>query len=535
MTARVIFIGLDAAESTLLERWAREGFCPSLRSAMEQGATIRMASSLETLPGAIWPEISSGMGCGRHAHFYHGQQLHTGEAFKRPLEPQEINTELYYWVRASRAGQRVFVSDIPQTVPAKDFNGLQLFEWGTHDRNFAITSEPPSLLEEIRGKYGDHPITACDSHGETREGYAKLLRGLKQGASVKTRIYLDYLKREPWDLFNVCFTESHCAGHQFWHFLDPNHPKHDPDAPDEFKNAVRDVYAEIDKGIGALIEAAGPGAKTVLVASHGMALYSGGPNLLNEVLARLGLTSEGEDTMQGRFWRNLQFSSNPVIRTLREAFKSLASKHVIQTIQSGSGSLHEPFSRSETRAAELRNNRCGAIRLNLKGREPFGEIAPGNEAAAITETVREALLELRDPATREPIVKKVYTAREAFGPGHHPDVPDILVVFRDDLGVLDACWSERLGLIKRTVYQHWLPRTGDHTPHSAMWVVNGPFPAGAQYAGGDVLDVGPTVLELLGLAPPDDIDGRSLTRLISGMETAPRDARTGPRAMGLGF
>jgi hypothetical protein len=31
-----------------------------------------------------------------------------------------------------------------------------------------------------------------------------------------------------------------------------------------------------------------------------------------------------------------------------------------------------------------------------------------------------------------------------------------------------------------------------------------------------VLDVGPTVLELLGLTAPDDIDGRSLKRLING-------------------
>jgi predicted AlkP superfamily phosphohydrolase/phosphomutase len=229
MTARVLFIGLDAAETTLFERWAWEGFCPSLRTAMERGTTIRMSSSLETLPSAIWPEIASSMGCGRHAHFYHGQQLRTGEAVKRPLKAEEVDAELYYWVRASRAGQRVFLSDIPQTVAAPGFNGLQLFEWGTHDRNFAISSEPPSILEDIREKYGGHPIDACDSHGETREGYAKLLSGLKHGASTKTQIYLDYLQREPWDLFNVCYTESHCAGHQFWHFLDLNHPKHDPE------------------------------------------------------------------------------------------------------------------------------------------------------------------------------------------------------------------------------------------------------------------------------------------------------------------
>lgn len=72
-----------------------------------------------------------------------------------------------------------------------------------------------------------------------------------------------------------------------------------------------------------------------------MALGSGGPNLLNEVLARLGITSEGKDSMKGQFWRILQFSSNPMI-TLRDTLKPL----MIQTIQTGSGGLDEPFSRS---------------------------------------------------------------------------------------------------------------------------------------------------------------------------------------------
>jgi hypothetical protein len=113
-----------------------------------------------------------------------------------------------------------------------------------------------------------------------------------------------------------------------------------------------------------------------------MALGSGGPNLLNEVLARLGITSEGKDSMKGQFWRILQFSSNPVI-TLRDTLKPLIGKRVIQTIQTGSGGLDEPFSRSETRAAQLRSNRCGAIRLNLKGRDPMGEVARGNDEATL--------------------------------------------------------------------------------------------------------------------------------------------------------
>ncbi|MET0546936.1 MAG: hypothetical protein ABWZ40_11555 [Caulobacterales bacterium] len=534
MTTRVLVIGLDATDATLLERWSDEGLCPNIKRARKMGATIDMSSPLESLPGAIWPEIASSMGCGRQAQFYHGQQLHTGEAIKRPVAAEDVDAELYYWVRASRAGLRVFSADIPQTVPVKDFNGLQLFEYGCHDRNFAITSEPVSLLEDIRARWGDHPIDSCDWHGETTEGYRSLLERLKRGMQLKTEIFRHYLQSESWDLFNVCFTEAHCGGHQFWHFLDPRHPRHDPNAPAEFKNAVCDLYAGLDSSIGALIDVAGPDVKVVIVASHGMTLYTGGPNLLNEALARLGLNSNAQSdrksALLGRFMRMLQFSSNPVLWRLREAIKPLVAKKVIQSIQATSGSLHEPFSRQETRAAELRNNRCGAIRLNLKGREPFGDVAPGNEEKALIETIREALLELRHPISNEPIVTFVRTAIESFGPHHHPDVPDIIVGFRDDLGVLDECYSPRLGHIKRTVYQPALPRSGDHTPHSRMWVIDGPFAAGAYYGGADVLDVGPTVLGLLGMCAPEGSDGRDLTSLITGEDVGDRDPLVGPRA-----
>ena len=75
-----------------------------------------------------------------------------------------------YWSMASRAGRRVAAIDQPQTVPPPDLNGIQLCEWGLHDRNFAIASEPADLLDQVRADHGDHPVRACDLHGEAELG-----------------------------------------------------------------------------------------------------------------------------------------------------------------------------------------------------------------------------------------------------------------------------------------------------------------------------------------------------------------------------
>jgi predicted AlkP superfamily phosphohydrolase/phosphomutase len=196
-------------------------------------------------------------------------------------------------------------------------------------------------------------------------------------------------------------------------------------------------------------------------------------------------------------------------------------------MQIHSGALHDPFETPLTQAGELRNNRCGAIRLNLKGRDPFGEVARGNEETALLELIREALLELLHPDTGEPIVERVMTAREAYGPDHHPDVPDLMIVFRDDLGVLDSCRSDRLGLITAPVHTRLLPRSGDHTVLSRLWAMGGPFAPGARIDAGDVLDIGPTILDLLGVPPRADVDGRSL---LGALSPGRQGTLTGPRA-----
>jgi predicted AlkP superfamily phosphohydrolase/phosphomutase len=179
-------------------------------------------------------------------------------------------------------------------------------------------------------------------------------------------------------------------------------------------------------------------------------------------------------------------------------------------LQEAAGSLPRPLESPHTKAVDLPNNRCGAIRLNLRGREPFGSVEPGAEAEQMLEEIRHELLELVDPKTGKPVVARVVTADEAFGPDHHPDVPDLMVVFRTDGGQITAAQSERVGLLSAGLYDPRIPRSGDHTVQSRLWAVGPGIAAGARLPNGNVLDLAPTVLELLGVPVPGDLDGRPL-------------------------
>ncbi len=515
MPARVLVVGFDAAEATLIETWAAQGDLPNFARLIGSAAGFRLGNSLETLPGAIWPELQTGIGCGRIPHYFHPRQLHTGEAMARPLTADDVDADNYYWTQASRAGLRVAALDMPQTVPASDFNGIQLFEWGLHDRNFAIASDPPALLEGIRRRFGDHPVLDCDRHGCTREGYADLLNRIKWGARLKRDLFSDLLARETWDLFSCCFSESHCVGHQFWHFQDPQHPWYAADAAAEYRHAIVDVYRLLDEALGRLIELAGPDATVFTLASHGMGHYHGGPKLLPEFLERIGLSASGESTVRRELTARHLVRHLP--RSWLPALKRLSAMPRVRKTRRALGGLRKPLESRATRAAAFENNRCGAIRLNLKGREPNGSVAPGEEANALKATIRRELLALRHVTTGQPIVERVEDATDVFGPDHHPDVPDLIVVFRTGLGTLESVCSARVGELTVTNFDPGSPRSGDHTVESRLWISGAGIPAQPTLGAGNVLDLAPSVLAALGVQPRTVMDGQVLAPLQRGV------------------
>ena len=496
MPARVLVVGIDAGDADLIDRWLDAGMLPELAPVVASAARVRLANPLDTLPGGIWPELMTGRPSGELGLFYHPLQLHTGEARPRRVAEDEVDPRAF-WTAASEAGARVAVLDVPQAAVARGLNGVHVIEWGPHDSTFDPASEPRGLLGELRARHGDHPVPDCDAHDASEGRYEDLLARLVAGARKKTNLLLDVLGRERWDLFACAYSETHCGGHQFWHFQDPASPRHPPRAPASLRAAVATVYRAVTAGVARLAEAAGPDATVLVVASHGMGLYTGGPQLLTDALVRLGMLHGSERRLRAR----LPYA---FVRGFRAAVPVAWRRRLHAAMEQ----LPQPLESAATRAVAVENNRCGAIRLNLRGREPFGSVAPGREADELVAELRHELGALRDPASGEPIVVSVKTAGEALGLDRHPDVPDVIVVFRDDIGPIEACVSKRVGLVRVPLHKPHLPRTGDHRGETRLWAL-GPRTDGLASTG-RAIDVAPTALALLGIDVPAWMRGRPL-------------------------
>lgn len=502
MPAKVLVIGFDAAEATLVEPWAREGRLPAFERLTERGTLFRPANNVDTLPASVWPEILTGRTGGRIGWYWNRHQVHAGETSLRQTREDDVDLTAV-WDLASQAGRRCAVLDVPHAAPARGVNGVQLREWGNHDTAFDLGTEPAELLDDLLRRFGPYPGPRgdeCEDH-ETLAEYERLLDGILAGVERKRELFRSVLEEGDWDLFFACFSESHCVSHQFWHYYDETSPWHEPDAPERFRHAIPTVYARLDVALGELLEAAGPDATVLAVLSHGMGQSVGGPQVLPEVLVRLGYGSGHGVTS------NVRGRMPPGVK---RALKFLVRGPARQRLQRAAGSLPSPLESPQTRAMAVPNGRCGAIRLNLEGREPFGPVRPGDDYDAACEELIREISALENVESGAPAVREVIRTDSVYGPDRHPNIPDLVVRFNNAGGPIHAVRSERVGTVTIPIEQHSLQRSGDHTPHSRIWIQGPGVPAGEARDEGHVLDVAPTILARLEVPVPESLDGRPL-------------------------
>ncbi|MDJ0945872.1 MAG: alkaline phosphatase family protein [Kiloniellales bacterium] len=521
MTARLLFVGFDAAGAPLLERWAEAGDLPNLARLRKDATSIVLDTPMETLPGAIWTEIVQGRPCHVESQFFHYGQAFPEEGAIRRLRESDIDPDHQVWADCSRADLRCAVVDVPFQAFLPDFNGIQLREWAQHDLWLGPKSDPEPLFEELSARFGPIPMheQRCDVLVH-REGRAALLQALTARARCKTEMLAHLLEREAWDLFYCVYGEGHCAGHQLWPAPQWNWSGRagSERGPEDRWAALREVYREMDAGLGRLMAAAGPEARVVFVASHGIGPYIGGPQLLPEVLIRLGL-SAGPDTGARRALRT-------AIRPLRHLPPAL--KRLVYRLRrlpgpawldaragtAGVGSDDKRLGSPVCKALTVNNNRCGAVRLNLRGRDRYG-IVPPEDAEPLMAFIEQELLALTDPGSGRRLVARVERADDLFGAERSPLVPDLIVVFRSDLGAIEACESPSIGRFRYSLHKAAYKRMGDHTPDSRAWIRAPGFPAGLEGASGNVLDLAPTILSLLDVPVPAEMTGVALDRALS--------------------
>ena len=461
-TTKLLVIGIDAAEASLLDAWSETGYLPTLRSLREAGLCCRIENPPGIYTGAVWPSFFTAVSPGRHGRYFY-RQIEVG-SYDVPVFPGSAIGWEPFWSALSRAGRRSAIVDVPKAPLAEDFDGVQICDWGVHDSEGSMRSFPDSLGRDLVQRFGADPVGLCDRGRRNAASLAELRDALVERTRRKTELSLDLLGRGGWDLFLTVFSESHCAGHQFWHVHDASHPLHRRDVADALGNPLRDVYVALDAGLGRLMDAAGPGATVLVIASHGMGAHYDGTFLLDDILRRIDGVKELRRTAVVETARRLWQRTPARMRRPLEPIADRVYRSAGTSLPTGRRFFAVPT-----------NDNCGGIRLNLAGREPDGRVRRGAEADAVCDELAAELLELVEVASGRPVVRDVLRSVDIF-PGERTDqLPDLLVRWHRDTPIRGVV-SPRVGKIAR---QYGGCRTGDHRAGGALYARRPGLPSGA--------------------------------------------------------
>jgi predicted AlkP superfamily phosphohydrolase/phosphomutase len=526
---KVLVLALDAAEPALLRTWMDDGTLPNL-ARLEAGGLSAITRGVDALyVGATWPSFSTGRSPGGHGIYWLNQHI-AGTYRTRAVTQQDFARTPTLWDVLSAAGKRVAVLDVPLTRCTPGLNGLQVVEWGVHDAAFGFTTEPAWLAPEILRTVGPHPApTACDRPRRSRAEYRAFADQLIQGAAARAKLTQAILAREPWDFCIQVFSETHCSGHQLWHYHDAEHPAFDPALVAADGDLVRDVYVAVDQAIGEITQALSSEYTIIVMSLHGMGCMAGAGRLTDEILARLDAVASANDTPTGN-------QDAPSLRTLLTRAARRAYHLVPQALrrplyearqrlneQAGRG-VPLPIDPSRSRAFRCEMGPAvTGIRLNQRGREPQGLLAPGAESDAYCAWLTSELLQLVETTTKSPLVARVLRTADHFPGLYLPELPDLLVEWSlsRPLGstVLGRGQGARLEATSASIgtvaFENSYCRSGEHRVQG-MLIVNGTSVPPTRLAREvSSLELAPAIAALLGtrMTPAD---GQPQPELVSG-------------------
>ena len=493
----------------LVQRWTAENKMPTFRRLIEEGTQAELSTVSDTLPDTAWNCICSGLNPAHLARYFYVQ--HDPDTARLRYMPDGSSGVNYFWDHLSAAGQRVGVVDVPHVDIAPQLNGFQVVSWGTHASHSKRSSTPPSLLREVDARFGPHPVGECDAVTSTPEAKKELRRRILAGVHAHGELFRHCITGQDWDVLAAVFAAPHCAGHFFWHYLDPGHPMHDPEDRHGLADTIEAVYRAIDREVGEMIEAAGAGVRVYAFAAHGMGpLYHASWNLA-EILDDLGYGKD-QSRRVARLpeVRRANVNAWRILRMMMPGELQYAIKAVLpQRLQNELIFRFYRGNRSweKCRAFAVPNNDAvGAIRINLKGRDYNGLVEPGAEYDRICDDLCRALADLKDPVSGRPVVKHISRIqRELRGP-HLDRLPDITAQWEQSFP-WSALYSPRFGTVE---LRNQDSRTGSHAPHAFMLTSGEGIPRGATISGASIFDLVPTILYGAGMRAPTTCEGRPL-------------------------
>ncbi|MEK6248665.1 MAG: hypothetical protein N2C12_10830, partial [Planctomycetales bacterium] len=452
MKKQVIAIGMDSADPELLNRWMSEGKLPHLNRLRQSGSYCPLENHIEYAGGRApygntegsWVMLQTGVAASTTGYFEtidYNQQTYqaTSDPERGGFDYLELEP-----IFALGNDYRIATLDLPVSIVSPGVNGIQVNGWGGHFPFVQRGSKPKSLLDELSDEYGKNEILYNDHGVFWKKNYLKWLEETSISAiEQRTRICLDLMNREPWDLFLNVITETHGASHDLWFTSDKNHPVHA--AWKGSHDPLLSVFQAADRSLGQIAANVPADSHLVCFSVHGMEPNISDVNsffLLPELLYRFNFPgkigfAKGKlkaplrpPYMSGTHWywcgeiwrrKHAKTALGRAIRSLLPGWlvwppgKDLNFPYTLDWFGPAAGWMPAVWYQPawpRMRSFGLPSFSDGHIRINLAGRESQGIVQPKNYEEEC-DRISEFVLGVTNGRTGKPIVRDIIRTRRS--------------------------------------------------------------------------------------------------------------------------
>ena len=502
---RVLAIGLDSAEPSLVESWVQEGKLPLFGRLMREGCYGRLRSTVPPLTPPAWTSSLTGTNPGKHNvfDFFRITSNHSKEVASsadRQSKP--------LWRILESYGKRSIVINLPNTFPADEFNGVMVAGMPLPRRDTGFVT-PAALrdevLELIEGRF------LGISHTHLLQGdIDKFLEDLEAVTARITKLGLHLMKTREWDFTMVVYDDLDRLQHVFWHHMDPNHPFHDPEKADRYQDVLLRFYQYLENQIQALLDALDDDTLLLVYSDHWMGpvyknLYVNTFFQQNGWLkikaARPGLKTLLEKT--GVSFEDIRLLMGKLgLRRVLRRLVPVQIKRALRQCLPAEGVDLEIIDWSRT--LDWKNSK--AYLCSKTGHGVMVNRANVDDYEAFRDAVIAALEGLRDPDTGEPVVRKVHRREDIYHGPCVQNAPDLIVDVNEIYQV-----QEKIGeSVIAPLQMARVPIAANHRPEGLyMLSGSGRVDGGKRLDGVNIMDIAPTILYGMGLPVPEEMDGKA--------------------------
>ena len=289
---RVLLIGVDGLEWSVLQPLLAAGRCPNLLGLMERGSFGKLGTFRPTWSPVIWTSIATGKSMKQHGitGFVDEQQREftstrrRGRALWNIADMYGLSSNVFGWwitwpvepVRGVMVSATSAAAMIDKNWKPALMEGLpdQVYPPALEGRVMAVARQAGAeehVMAVARDKvFGSLPTG--DMEPVERDLVSQTLWSI-QSDETFLDVAVDLLPDHPADLSLVYLGGTDVVGHRFWRHMQPElYDWHgsSPELDAAFAEVIPNYYVWADEMLGQLLAAAGDDVTVLVVSDHGM-------------------------------------------------------------------------------------------------------------------------------------------------------------------------------------------------------------------------------------------------------------------------